>query len=164
MVWAVVNVHLYPFIVVEHQLDCGESQKQNRTKNQSRSMSCFQWIVKNNFAHIPHFLDTIKSLFGGQSGYLIYFKGVLFGCINVWLHIDSSLPTLKCIIVIFAQGFQKISTEKQLIFKKDDGRDVNTVIEERCVCHYIFSKYGYHLLRILNLDFSYFYYLMGIYH
>lgn len=32
MVWAVVNVHLYPFIVVEHQLDCGESQKQNEQK------------------------------------------------------------------------------------------------------------------------------------
>lgn len=32
MVWAVVNVHLYPFRVVEHQLGRGEPQKQNRTK------------------------------------------------------------------------------------------------------------------------------------
>lgn len=55
MVWAVVNVHLYPFIVVEHQLDCGESQKQNRTKTSQDLYLAFSGLLRITLHIYPTF-------------------------------------------------------------------------------------------------------------
>lgn len=55
MVWAVVNVHLYPFIVVEHQLDCGESQKQNRIKTSQDLCLAFSGLLRITLHIYPTF-------------------------------------------------------------------------------------------------------------
>lgn len=82
-------------------------------------MSCFSGLLRITLHMFPTSW-TPKISSGGRSGNFIdfFFSRCPGCCIDVWLHIDSSLPTLKCIIVTFAQGLQKISTESSLFFKK----------------------------------------------
>lgn len=55
MVWAVVNVHLYPFIVVQYQLDCGESQTQTNKNNSQDLCLAFSGLLRITLHIYPTF-------------------------------------------------------------------------------------------------------------